>query len=323
MILSAVIATPANKARRVGTCFVCSVVVARRFSFFSGSTYAPRGTHTVEPHMSLTMALDLASSIRSAILCCFNRGPARKNRTTTNLQAVRCALSHTRSQHVEDMLLLPTLLLAVGMARPGVFIELGALDGTTFSNTLVLERCFNWTGVLIEANPFNFQRLAKSRRVATKVHAAVCNGTGTVRMTKRGGPMANHLDRSARDEELVDVPCRPLTAILKEAGHESADFLSLDVQGAELSVLRTARLSSFKLIMTEAYGGGTMASARRHVADEMANAGLVRQMAIGVYGSELYAPPEVQAVPVRTWQQANRLANAGFHMRRCRRKKCA
>ena len=143
-------------------------------------------------------------------------------------------------------------------------------------------------------------------------------------MTKRGGPNANHLDRRARDEELVDVPCRSLTAILKEAGHESADFLSLDVQGAELSVLRTARLSSFKLIMTETYGGRTMAIARRHIADEMTNAGLVRQKAIGVYGSELYAPPEVQAVPVRTWQQAIRLANAGFHMRRCdNRRECA
>ena len=52
-------------------------------------------------------------------------------------------------------------------------------------------------------------------------------------------------------------------------------------------MLRTARLSSFKLIMTETYGGRTMAIARRHVADEMTNAGLVRQMAIGVYGSEL------------------------------------
>lgn len=35
----------------------------------------------------------------------------------------------------------------------GFFIEMGAYDGQSFSNSLWLEKKYNWTGLLIEANP--------------------------------------------------------------------------------------------------------------------------------------------------------------------------
>lgn len=31
--------------------------------------------------------------------------------------------------------------------------EIGAMDGTTLSNTLTLEKDFGWTGLLVEAHP--------------------------------------------------------------------------------------------------------------------------------------------------------------------------
>ena len=50
---------------------------------------------------------------------------------------------------------LPTLLALVreSAGRGGSFVELGAFDGVTDSNTFLLEKCFDWRGVLIEANP--------------------------------------------------------------------------------------------------------------------------------------------------------------------------
>ena len=55
----------------------------------------------------------------------------------------------------EDLILLPTLLALIhGSAeRGGSFAELGAFDGVSYSNTFMLEKCFGWRGVLIEANP--------------------------------------------------------------------------------------------------------------------------------------------------------------------------
>ena len=34
----------------------------------------------------------------------------------------------------------------------GTFVEIGALDGVTESNSQLFERCVNWTGILIEPN---------------------------------------------------------------------------------------------------------------------------------------------------------------------------
>ena len=49
--------------------------------------------------------------------------------------------------------------------KNGFFIEAGAFDGQVFSNTLLLEMYYNWTGLLIEPNPKAFQELlAKNRK---------------------------------------------------------------------------------------------------------------------------------------------------------------
>ena len=39
--------------------------------------------------------------------------------------------------------------------RNGFFIECGALDGETRSNTLILEEELDWSGILIDADPVN------------------------------------------------------------------------------------------------------------------------------------------------------------------------
>ena len=45
----------------------------------------------------------------------------------------------------------------------GTFVEMGALDGDRKSNTWVFEEYFKWTGLLIEANPINAQKLIINR----------------------------------------------------------------------------------------------------------------------------------------------------------------
>ena len=47
------------------------------------------------------------------------------------------------------------------------------------------------------------------------------------------------------------VPCRPLSSIMTDAGYHSADFLSLDVEGAEALVLQTIDPAVFGVVMVE------------------------------------------------------------------------
>ena len=47
--------------------------------------------------------------------------------------------------------------------KNGVYIELGALDGVTLSNTKFFEDTLNWSGILIEPHPYTFRDLVVNR----------------------------------------------------------------------------------------------------------------------------------------------------------------
>ena len=52
------------------------------------------------------------------------------------------------------------------LQKEGFFVECGALDGETRSNTLYFERHLNWSGLLVEADPLNFVKMEVKKRKA-------------------------------------------------------------------------------------------------------------------------------------------------------------
>ena len=84
-------------------------------------------------------------------------------------QQLECCASEVQSQDLEDLHILEILLLAAKHEGQKTFVELGALvDGKTFSNTYMLERCFGWHGLLIEGSPQNFEKLKRNRPSPTE-----------------------------------------------------------------------------------------------------------------------------------------------------------
>lgn len=55
----------------------------------------------------------------------------------------------------------------------GFYVESGAYDGETLSNTLMLERMRNWNGLLVEPNPDVFTKLIKKNRKAYAINACL------------------------------------------------------------------------------------------------------------------------------------------------------
>lgn len=150
---------------------------------------------------------------------------------------------------------------------PGYFIEAGAYDGVTFSNTYLLES-LGWRGMLIEPLPELADLCRKNRPNSIVVQAALGSGAsdGEVEFTcaydPRGGACLSylkadqgHVDR-CRDAKYslvpVRVPIKSLNSLL-EGRSESVDFISLDVEGMEVEVLRGFDLERFKpkLIVVE------------------------------------------------------------------------
>lgn len=222
-----------------------------------------------------------------------------------------CVAQNAKSQHWEDrMVFLPLRCMRGGM--PGTFVELGAYTGIELSNTYMLERCFDYNGVLIEGSPSNYAQLVQSGRRAKMVHSAVCPGSkdGFVNFTATGGDFSGepalrnaHTQkrrnaRTSRQIARLDagsvtlVPCKSLKRLLDEAGYGQIDVLFLDVEGAEGKVLSSVDVARFAMVVMEAVDGERH---RREVEPLLLRAGFRRERRL-----EAHAYGEYNPVYVRT-----------------------
>eukprot|EP00577_Skeletonema_sp_RCC1716_P017278 CAMPEP_0113381712 /NCGR_PEP_ID=MMETSP0013_2-20120614/5449_1 /TAXON_ID=2843 ORGANISM="Skeletonema costatum, Strain 1716" /NCGR_SAMPLE_ID=MMETSP0013_2 /ASSEMBLY_ACC=CAM_ASM_000158 /LENGTH=287 /DNA_ID=CAMNT_0000264159 /DNA_START=135 /DNA_END=999 /DNA_ORIENTATION=- /assembly_acc=CAM_ASM_000158 len=148
----------------------------------------------------------------------------------------------------------------------GTYMEIGGLDGVRFSNSYVYNKGLNWTGVLVEASPRNYQQLVRNRpNEIANVHAGVCeNGFALDESHLAVGGFQEFADpefqkrwwSEGQIQNAQVIKCHTLEQILldKVGPGFYFDFFSLDVEGAELSVLRSINfdLVGFGVIVMEA-----------------------------------------------------------------------
>ena len=139
--------------------------------------------------------------------------------TACSFSMFRNKFDHSHSLNGEDQMLLPTLISATKGER-GTFVELGAFTGE-FSNTAVLERCFGWSGLLIEANVRLRPALAKRRRQNLPSHRSraprpaveavtECRvSSGLMCMCVRLSSIINHITGRATAALLSRLPAEP------------------------------------------------------------------------------------------------------------------
>lgn len=85
----------------------------------------------------------------------------------------------TRSQTGEDVWLLENIFgKNLDLLYGGTFVEIGALDGMSFSNTFLFESNYDWRGILVEGHPKNQRQLRRfvphHRKNAAAFTVAIC-----------------------------------------------------------------------------------------------------------------------------------------------------
>ena len=131
----------------------------------------------------------------------------------------------------------------------GFYVECGAANGYGLSNTVFFDEMRAWDGLLIEANPRLFKRLLQGSRDAYLVNACLSprpistvnnftnrSYTGGITDFLHENPQTTERHLSAK---VQSIPCLPLISILKAINVSTIDYFSLDVEGAELDILRT------------------------------------------------------------------------------------
>lgn len=146
----------------------------------------------------------------------------------------------------------------LGEKKGGFFVEAGATDGVSLSNTWRLETELGWTGILAEPLPAWHAALHANRRARID-HRCLWKRSGetleflAVRTIPElaaiksyaGGDL--HAAERLKTSETLSVPTVSLTDLLAEhQAPELIDYLSVDVEGAELDVLESLDFERFK-----------------------------------------------------------------------------
>jgi len=147
----------------------------------------------------------------------------------------------------------------------GTYLEMGALDGVTYSNSYFFNHVLNWTGLLVEMGPDNFVKLEENRpNELAVVHAAVCDVEKEVHYIESGavsgivefaGKAFQDTWWKDRNLSMHNITCSPLRNIVEKHVGEPFyfDFFSLDIEGAELTALQSLDFSriGFGIILVE------------------------------------------------------------------------
>lgn len=116
----------------------------------------------------------------------------------------------------------------------GTYVDIGAHDARFLSNTYFFDRCLGWSGVCFEADPILAAGLSKSNRTCTVVNKCANNAISTLPYVTNH---ANGHVAGPGEKGNVDVECAPLSELLAEVGIAHADFLSIDIEGNEVTAL--------------------------------------------------------------------------------------
>jgi FkbM family methyltransferase len=137
--------------------------------------------------------------------------------------------------------------------RNGYFVEVGASEGIGCSNSLLLEKEYGWNGICVECNPKHLPTLKKVRRCNIST-AAVFN-ENDLELTFYDSNIGGHsglVDTITNNEvknysNVIVVKTKTLTTILEENNAPSfIEYLSLDTEGSELSILEAHDFERYK-----------------------------------------------------------------------------
>lgn len=185
----------------------------------------------------------------------------------------------SRSQHAQDIF----VMFATGMKRGGRFLEIGGGDGVSLSNSIALNNSLGWKGVIVEPDPTQY-RLCRAFRAceSTKVVKAAASPKGTYgEMTlHRAGVLSalsgfegadGHQNVRALSGRVSRVRTIPLMDLLVNL--PPLDYLSLDIEGAELEVLASVNWAAVRLpsILTVEHNG--IDEKKRAISDLVAGLG--------------------------------------------------
>jgi FkbM family methyltransferase len=166
------------------------------------------------------------------------------------------------------------ILKLLNYKKNGFFLDIGCADAMTFSNTYVLEKDFNWTGICVDprkASKESFQQ----HRTAIFEHSAIYTYSGKIAFSDLGVYAGvndvNVTDKLAvNPRQVYDVECITLNDLFNKYNVPSViDYMSLDVEGAELLILETFPFDKYRLLTASVEHNSHIGQKQKEKADKI------------------------------------------------------
>ena len=138
-----------------------------------------------------------------------------------------------------------------GYKRGGTYIDIGASDGMEMSNTYLLDKCYGWSGLSVDANFRRYLGLSRSNRGGETLFGCVGNKDTMTEFQAAEGLSArvdvessDHVQRvsdEGKHTEMYNVPCYHFGTLLerwyKFRQIAIVDYMTIDIEGAEYMAL--------------------------------------------------------------------------------------
>lgn len=153
-------------------------------------------------------------------------------------------MSSYKSQYGQDKWIIEEMLPNF---KGGYFVDLAAGDGVFLSNTFVLEKEFEWTGICIEPNSTSFKKLKESRSCICDSNVILDDGSKINFTEYEMLTDYEHLLSSVEGTISANLPVKSLTERTTISlntlldNHNAPDtihYISLDIEGSEIYVLQ-------------------------------------------------------------------------------------
>jgi FkbM family methyltransferase len=141
--------------------------------------------------------------------------------------------------------------------RNGVVVDVGAWDGVCFSNSFFFEKECGWKSINIEPLEDRFNQLVINRPSSINLNIAVHSVDGEADFLSISGNTSmlsgikanydprhitrieNELNELHNESKIVRVHTKRLDTIFREQDIKHVNYLSIDVEGSEMDVIRS------------------------------------------------------------------------------------
>lgn len=178
----------------------------------------------------------------------------RINKLALQSQLVK-GVTNSKSQFLQDLF----VLNECGNKRGGYFVEFGATDGVEGSNSHLLEKHYEWAGIVAEPAKCWHEALKRNRRCHIDTRCVWSSSDDNIEFfeadaatlstagdfvdkdmhgaTRRSGDLKKYFVKTISLLDLLDFYNAP----------RKIDYLSIDTEGSELSILSNFDFSKFDI----------------------------------------------------------------------------